>query len=204
MADDPALPGRALPRPASPAHIAPSEPPVPPSPRPYPLSPPAPETPVQGAGGEATAGDIPPRDPREDEGWFRCLPPAAQEDLRTRWRIDAGLERRRRERRRDTSRVYVLEGALAFLFLELLLMGASPRSLLGALLFGAAAGLLCARARTTTVLTGVFFLGAFLLFGAVAGSMHFFYYLTAGLIVLCLGLALGRIHLLQRFDGSEL
>ena len=152
------------------------------------------------------ANDVlaPAPDPREEESWFLDLPPAAQEDLRTKWRVDAGLARNRVQRKRGTTRTYVWEGAIAFAFLELLLMGLTPRSLLGALLFGAAAGRMCAVLRTTTVGTGVLFLAMFLLFGLVAGSMHFCFYAIAGFLALILGLALGRVHDIQKWDGSEL
>jgi len=158
-------------------------------------------------GPRSTVVDVPEdraHDPREQEAWFQRLPPHAREELREERRAADRRSASRKGRRKSTTKAYVLESIVLFLVLEGAFMGATVPSFLAAIVFGAAAGTLCALVRATTIFYGAVFLGAYLGFGALAGSMHVAYYFISSPLPLCLGAALGRIHMLERFDGSEL
>jgi hypothetical protein len=160
--------------------------------------PPEPEFPVY---------DVPEdraHDAREEEEWVHRLPEHAREDLREAWRTQEGEGRKQKKRRKETTKVYVVEAAIAFMALEVLLQAPSLLSLVAAGLFGAGAGGVAALFRSSAPSYGAVFTGFYVLLGLVAGSRHVAYYVLASLIVMCVGVALGRMHTLQKFDGTEL
>lgn len=162
------------------------------------LVPPDPESPVY---------EIPEdrvHDAREEHEWLHRLPEHARDDLREAWRTQEGEGRKQKKRRKETTKVYVVEAAIAFMVLEVLLQAPTLLSLVAAGLFGAAAGGVAALFRSNAPSYGLVFTTFYMLFGIVAGSRHPAYYMLAGLIVLCIGVMLGRMHTLQKFDGTEL
>ncbi len=143
-------------------------------------------------------------DAREQVEWFQKLPEHAKEDIRDAWRRADGEHRLQRERRRHTSKVYVWEAAVAFVVLELVLMSPNFMNLVLALIFGAVAGALTALFRSSAGSYCIIFTSFYIAFGLTSGSNHFAYYVLGGVIVACIGAMLGRMHTLQRFDGTEL
>lgn len=143
-------------------------------------------------------------DPREEERWLHRLPEHARDELREAWRTQEGEGKRQKFRRKETTKTYVVEAAVVFMVLELLLQAPTRYHLLAAGIFGAAAGGLAALVRASAPSYGLFFTVFYVAFGFVAGSRHWAYYVLASLIVMCLGVMLGRMHTLQRFDGSDL
>jgi hypothetical protein len=143
-------------------------------------------------------------DPREEEEWLHRLPEHARDELREVWRTQEGQGRLQKFRRKETTKTYVVEAAVVFMVLELLLQSPTRYHLLAAGIFGAAAGALAALVRASAPSYALFFTTVYLLFGFVAGSRHWAYYVLASLIVMCLGAMLGRMHTLQKFDGSDL
>lgn len=143
-------------------------------------------------------------DAREQIEWFQKLPEHAKDDIRDAWCRQDGEHRLQKERRRHTSKVYVWEAAAAFVLLEFVLMSPSFMNLIVALLFGAAAGALTALFRSSAGSYCLVFTTFYIAFGLTGGSQHIFYYVLGGIIVACVGAALGRVHTLQRFDGTEL
>ncbi|MDH3590314.1 MAG: hypothetical protein OER88_00435 [Planctomycetota bacterium] len=143
-------------------------------------------------------------DPRESLEWFRRMPDHAKEALRNAWREDEGSAVHQKERRRRTRRYYCVEASATFVLLEVLLQGPYWHTVLAAAIFGVVAGGLAGVIRASAPSYGFLFTFFYLLLGLTCGVNHFLYYVLASIIVLCTGAALGRVHTLQKFDGSEL
>jgi len=139
-------------------------------------------------------------DPREEQEWFQRLPPHAQEELRSGWEAQRGKSEAQRKRARGMTARYLLEGAITFAAVEAVFTTVAPVHLLYAVAAGAVAGGV-ARA----LMAGAW------LYGAIALVVYcFFSGLTLGLVgmtnaIVCVVLctAAGRMHELQRSDGSE-
>ena len=136
--------------------------------------------------------------PREEAEWFQRLPVEAQEDLRRRWLANEGRAEEQRERRSRTDWRYIGESLLLFAVGDLLYRSLSFPSCLAIVLPGLALGKIAAMLRAGTFR-----------YALLAFSVHLAYY---GLwafqpfhlvFATCIGAALGRIHELQRVDGSE-
>ena len=100
------------------------------------------------------------------------------------------------------AKIYAAECAGLFFLLELLFQSPSWKSVLLAPVFGAAAGTAAFALGPRPLLQGLVVTAVFLLFGAVAGR-HIAYYVVGMPAILSLGVLLGRIHEMQRFDNSE-
>jgi hypothetical protein len=139
-------------------------------------------------------------DTREKEGWFRRLPPDAQQDFRRRWREEERRDEHLRERRRATEVRYLVEGVMLFALLEFFFFGLSAGRLLLLFVPGLAFGWICARLRAGRmkymIAGAVAYFAVYGLFGLFA-IWHF-------IVFVGLAGALGAVHELQRCDGSEL
>jgi len=79
-------------------------------------------------------------DPRENEGWFRRLPAAMQDELRERWRHEEGAGTRQRARRHRNVRVYGAESAVVYVLLMVLFAASRLDVLLIAAIFAVGTG----------------------------------------------------------------
>lgn len=148
-------------------------------------------------------------DPREHLEWFQRLPDAVKEELREAWRVEEGESRRQIDRRRKTTHAYVVESAVCLAFLELFLeIGLGWRyfslaSIAAAGAIGAVGGLVASTARSRGGLYGVLLATGWILLCVGPGGVPFPYYVITLPIPICVGVALGTVHRLQLFDGSE-
>jgi len=143
-------------------------------------------------------------DPREQVPWFGRLPEHAKEDLRERWRAQAGAAGEQKERKRVTKRRWVAEAAAVFFLAEAVLQSPSLPGLAVATTVGVAVGWAGALLKPGPLRYGAIAAVAWVLFGAFAGSRHLAYYVISIPIVLCVAAAFGVSHRLDRFDATEL
>lgn len=138
-------------------------------------------------------------DAREEAEWFQRLPPHAQEEMRERWRLQAGRTEQLAQRRRGAEVRYVIEGWMLFAFLEMLFFGLSVNRLLLLAVPGVALGWVAHRIRAD--------LWRYMV---VAVALYFAVYGLLGLIALghfivftCAAAAIGFTHEMLRADGTE-
>jgi hypothetical protein len=139
-------------------------------------------------------------DPREQQGWFLRLPEHAKQDLREKWKIQEGGSEAQIARRKATMWRYVLESVGIFVVPLFLFMSLGWLSLLCSIVVGAAVGFLAARIRAGTFQYPFLGFAGWLVLWVLSGLGLSF--LTLFWYIGWTG-ALGAVHHLQKFDGTE-
>ena len=143
-------------------------------------------------------------DTREAEEWFQRLPPHAQEEFRGNWRKEERGGHTREARIQETTKRYLIEGALLFVIFEILFTNMTLISLALGIGMGVGMGHLCRCRRFGrygfSVTGAVFYVALFGILpfqwgGGLSPSGFVIFVVLAG--------AAGVMHEVQRFDGSE-
>ena len=143
-------------------------------------------------------------DAREVAPSFARLPDHAKSELRDRWRTQEGVHGEQRERRKETSHRWTVEGAALFFLSVALQMMPTRLELLIAGALGAAIGYAASRVKPSPLIYGLVFSAAYAAFGAFTGFGNLVLGLFSIPLVLCVAIALALTHRIQRFDSTEL
>ena len=137
----------------------------------------------------------------EDEEWYQRLPDHAKEEMRLVWEKRMGHSQEQDERRRRTTRRYLIEGVALFVVTIWLFYSVNLVVLLIAALVGGGVGALVSwrRARTYQymLISGLGYVAFIALVGGWPSIFPF-------LFMICGGALLGLGHQLNRFDFTEL
>jgi len=138
-------------------------------------------------------------DPREFEDWFLRMPEFAKDEMRVRWRAQAGHLKAAIERRKRTRKRYLTEGVIVFLVSDILFwVIAGDMPFLGVLI-GLAVGFVAFQVRAATYTYASLGVIGYVMLSLLTGWWN----IVSLVWILCSCTVLGMSHQMQRFDGSE-
>lgn len=138
-------------------------------------------------------------DPREYEDWFLRLPEFAKDEMRQRWRAQAGFRDASIARFKRTRKRYMIEALVVFLLSDILLWVLSGDLLFVGALVGLAVGYVAFTVRAGTYTYATLGMVGYIVFNMMTGWWN----IVSMVWILCSCTVLGMSHQLQRFDGSE-